>query len=31
VLPLEEVAEGHRLLEEGRTPGKIVLTFGSAR
>jgi NADPH:quinone reductase-like Zn-dependent oxidoreductase len=27
VLPLEEVAEAHSLLEQGRVPGKVVLTF----
>jgi NADPH:quinone reductase-like Zn-dependent oxidoreductase len=27
VLPLEEVAEAHRLLEQGSVAGKIVLTF----
>ena len=26
VLPLEEVAEAHRLMEEGRTIGKVILT-----
>jgi NADPH:quinone reductase-like Zn-dependent oxidoreductase len=28
VLPLEEVAEGHRLLEQGTVAGKIVVSFG---